>query len=143
MKTRIAFAAITIMIVVAQIFAQEVQPAKKFTTKEARYTFAKKNVMLGLHSNNNGVIESAMMLIAKIKMSEPSLKVTELQYVLDSLSVAHPSGAMRYKAFLTSNICSNPEWYSQENTAQTNEPEAFFIAVSQSLQKKMFGMNSL
>ena len=143
MKKNLMIAAIGILFITVQIFAQETQKRTSLPSLEKRIESGKKNVLVALHSENDGVIESAIMFTAKLKLVDPSVEITKLQNVLEELSTTHPSATIRYKAFLASNLCNNPALYTQENLLQTNIPETFFHAVSQCLQKKIFGMNSL
>lgn len=140
MRPRIWKISIVAMIFVISINAQD--SLKKYATDEARVAFAKKNILMGLRSGNYGVIEASLILIAKIKMDFSKTSVTEVRPVIDSIVLSCPSGVLRYKAYLTSNICADPEWFSTENTLQQTGTAVFFISASQCLRSKLLGVNS-
>ena len=77
-----------------------------------------------------------------MKLQVPSTDVTELREELDELSVTHPSATVRYKAYIASSICADPEWYAQENSVVTADQNQFFIGATQRLHQKLFGLNS-
>ncbi|MBI2427818.1 MAG: hypothetical protein HYV29_03315 [Ignavibacteriales bacterium] len=141
MKTRTAIAVIVMMIAVQYGTAGE--PAKRFATAEKKIEFAKKNLMNGLKSGNTGVIESALRLTAQMKMQYPATDVSDLLRAIDQISVEHPSGTTRYKAYIVSSICLEPEWYSQAQDVITANEENFFRTASAQLNKKLFSNNSL
>ena len=140
MKTRIA--AFVIAVIIAANLGYSQVPQKKFATKEQKVELAKKNLMIGLHSENTGLVESCVKMVAKVKLFAPSADVAELQEVLDELSVTHPSATVRYKAYIASNICSDPEWFAKENSVVTADEDQFFIKAARRLQQKLFGLNS-
>lgn len=119
------------------------EPAKKFASTEKKIEFAKKNLMNGLKSGNTGVIESALRLTAQVKMLYPATDVSDLVRVINEISVEHPLGTTRYKAYIASNICSDPSWYSQEQNVITADDLDFFRTASTRLNEKLFSNNSL
>lgn len=140
MKTRFTIAAIAFIAVIHFSTAQET--AKKFTTMEQKIEFAKKNIKNGLLSDNDGVLESAMRLTAQIKLRYPATDVKELAAILDKISVSHPSGRVRYKAYIASNICSDPQWYNEDVRVAKATEEDFFRVASERLQQKLYSVNS-
>ena len=141
MKTRIAIAVIAMMIALQCGTAGE--PAKRFATTEQKIEFAKKNIMNGLRSENAGVMESAMRLTAVMKMRYPATDVSDLVVVIGEIAAKHPSGTTRYKAYIASSICSEPDWYAKEQNVTTATDEDFFRAASARLNQKLFSNNSL
>lgn len=135
MKTRILIMSIVTFAFAASMVAQD--SVKKFPTNEVRIAFAKKNIIMGLRSDNAGLIEASMILISKIKMSFPETNVAEIRTVIDSLALASPSGTLRYKAYLASNICADPEWFAIDNALYTLETDWFFASASRLLGQKM------
>lgn len=141
MKARIAIAVILTAMAIHIGAAQET--AKKFTTAEQKIEFAKKNIAHGLRSGNAGVIESAMRLTALMKMRYPASDVSNLAGIIDEIAAKHPSGTIRYKAYITLNICADPEWYVQEEKVATADDLTFFRNASARMQQKLLGVNSL
>lgn len=147
MKTRIAAFVIAAIVAVNLSYSQTPasqrgEPQKKFATLEQKVELTKKNLIMGLNSDNTGLIESCIKLAAKIKLYLPSTDIAKVQEVLDELSITHRSPTVRYKAYIASNICSDPEWYAQENSVITADEDQFFINAAHRLQQKLFGLNS-
>ena len=138
MKTRTAVIALTAFIAVNFGFGK----APKFETLESKIEYAKKNYAVGLQSDNTGLVESCIKMVAKIKLRVPSADLTGLQEQLDELSITHPSETVRYKAYIASSICSNPEWFVLEKNVVNADEEQFFINAAQRLQQKLFGANN-
>lgn len=141
MKARTAITVAAILITLQYGMAGE--PAKRFATTEAKIEYAKKNLMKGLRSDNAGVVESAMRVTAQLKMRYPSADIAALVQEIDEIAAEHPSGTMRYKAYITLNICADPEWYLQEENATTTDDVNFFRNASARMQQKLLGVNSL
>jgi hypothetical protein len=139
MKTRLTI--IALALITAASFGFSKEPAKKFATIEQRIKLGTMNYAVGLESDNDGLVESCIKMIAKMKLQVPTADVTDLQETLDEMSVSHPSPTVRYKAYIASSICSDPAWFTQMQDAD-NDSE-FFIHAANRLQEKLFGLNSL
>ncbi|MDD8019324.1 MAG: hypothetical protein PHP42_13210 [Bacteroidota bacterium] len=135
MKTRIAIAAIVMMMAIQIGAARE--PAKRFPTLEKKIEYAKKNWIAALQTENEGVIESVMRIVSKFKLQHPAVDVKELKEAFDIISLTNPSGAVRYKAYIASSICTDPEWYAQEQRVLTAVEENFFRVASTRLHQKL------
>ena len=140
MITRITIIVIVTMVFAVSLFTQD--SLKKCPISEARIASVNKNILMGLRSGNKGVIEASLILIAKIKMFFPLTNIAEIRTVIDSLAITSSSDTLRYKAYLTSNICTDPEWFSTEKSMNTLELDQFYKTAAQRLQNKMLGMNS-
>ena len=138
--TRIAAAMLAVTIAVSTACSES--PQKRFANLERKIERAKKNYMVALQSGKTGLVESAIKMVAKMKLRVPSADVTELQEVLDEISVTHPSATIRYKAYIASAVCNDPLWYASEDTLMATDEEQFFIAASHRLQQKLFGLNT-
>ncbi|MCK9410430.1 MAG: hypothetical protein M0R68_14980 [Bacteroidetes bacterium] len=119
------------------------QAQQKFSTAGARIAYAQKNMIVGLHSDNPGVVESTMMIVAKMKMIYLFVKIPVILSVIDSIATAHTSASLRYKAFLVANICADPAWFAQKHILETSETDLFYNSAAKHLQHKMLGMYSL
>jgi hypothetical protein len=140
MKTRtIAMVAIAMMIAVQ--FGTAGEKGKKFATPNEKVAYATKNLMKGLNSTNPGVVEASIRLTAQMKMRFPDTDVTALQDVLNAISTNHKSGCVRYQAYIASNICSDPAWFSNDESVVTAEQENFFRAASNRLQQRLYTTN--
>ncbi len=140
MIRKITIMTIVTMVIAISLNAQE--SPKKYSVSEARITTITKNILMGLRSGNKGVIEASLILIAKIKMNFPQTNITKIKNVIDSIAFSSSNDTLRYKAYLTSNICADPEWFSTESTLQQVSEDVFFISASQRLQNKLFGIST-
>lgn len=140
MKTRTAMMVVTAVMTIQ--FAAAGEPAKRFATEEQKIEFATKNLMSGLHSKVSGVIESAMRVTAQMKMRYPQADVSELVDAMNNVWRNHPSGSMRYKAYIALSICENPDWYMQEPSLTAANEEDFYRTASARLQEKLLSVNT-
>ncbi len=99
----------------------------------------KKNYMMGLRSSNQGLVESAMMQVAKIKMIAPTARFEDVKNVIDSLSVYGDTPSVRYKAYLAANVCDNPTWFAKEGYNPEEDVDEFFGLVAVQLQERILG----
>ena len=133
----------TILVVFVMVFAGYIHAQNDFVKHqplETKIAKGKKNILTGLRSENSGLIESSLVLIAKIKLSFPETNVSDVQTVVDSIAIAGSSATLRYKAYLTLNICADPEWFSAETILPITTVDEFFLSASQRLQNKLLGL---
>lgn len=130
----------TIVILAMTMHAQESNDSKG--VPKSRLERAKKNIAAGIRSHNDGLVESSCMLVAKLKMRYPHEPVSELKSLLDSISIADSSEGIRFKASLSSYICSDPKWFAADSSIAAADAEQFFPRAAQRLQQKMFGLYS-
>ena len=127
----------TVMALMAAIFYGGLTAHAYTPTLSARLEMGKKNYLMGVRSGNQGLVESAMMQVAKIKIAYPAFDITEIKSVLDSLSINAKIPSVRYRAYLASNVCDNPTWFAKENSdADVND---FFVSVESQLQGRILG----
>lgn len=133
------------MLVVTAVLAMMIRPQdshEKKNTPKLRIECAKKNILAGIRSGNDGVTEAALMLAAKMKMKYPETHIDEVKMLLDSVSIAHVSEGMRYKAYLSSCVCSDPGWFAMDSSIAAADAETFYPRTAYRLQQKMFGLNT-
>ncbi|MFA6456421.1 MAG: hypothetical protein WCW40_06315 [Bacteroidota bacterium] len=111
--------------------------------EEHRLEHARKNFAMGLRSGNEGVIESTMTLVAKMKLVEPAVDIHNLGFLIDSLASANVAPSLRYKAYLISNICATPTRFSSNELLNAPEAGVFFSIAAQQLQHVLLGISSL
>ena len=99
----------------------------------------KKNYIMGLRSSNQGLVESATMQAAKIKLVVPTAHFEDVKNVIDSLSVYGDTPSIRYKAYLASNVFENPTWFAAKAYAGYQDTDEFFAAVAVQLQERILG----
>ena len=134
------FTSVTLFTAVNSGFSKA--PSGKFEAMNDRVEKATKNYAEGLLSENVGVVESSIQRIAKMKLQIPTANTEELQKQLNRLSFAHPSATVRYKAYIASNICADPEWFAMEKSLVDVDEHEFFVHAAQRLQQRVFGSSS-
>jgi hypothetical protein len=141
MKTTILFLTITILLAAQCGFGAG--PNKKVFGFAERIEIAKGNCVMGMKSENDGLVKGCIALAAKIKLRIPSTDIEEIEKMLTELSEEHFSPVVRYEAYIALQICNDPEWFAEDTHVTTAENEQFFIAAANRLQQKLFGLNSL
>lgn len=135
---------VAVMVVVATAhFGIAGEPTKKFTFEEKRIELAKKNIAVGLQSENTGLMESAIRMTAQLKMKYPATDISALVTMLNKISVTHPIGKIRYTAYVSSIICSDPHWFLSDDSVAHASDESFFRVASGRLQQKFFSASAL
>lgn len=140
MKTR-TIAIVAIALMAAAQFGAAGEKGKKFATAEEKVSYATKNLLRGLNSTNPGVLEASIRMSAQMKMQYPEADVTVLQDILNTIATTHKSGCVRYQAYIASNICSDPAWYSVDRSVVDADQENFFRAASNRLQMRLYTVN--
>ena len=95
------------------------------------------NLLVALRSENRGLTESAIMRVAEIKMLCPESNIGEVKEVIDSLTVHANVPSIRYKAYLASNVCDNPELFAK--TGSIISEDEFFKSVDAQLHETVLG----
>ena len=139
MNTRIVTVMCAVLIAANLCFGRD--DAKERKVFERRIESAKKNLIVGLRSQNRGVVEASVKMTASIKLLVPSEDMSELEEELNVLSTRDPSPIVRYKAYIASSICSNPEWFVHWIDSSSDD-DAFYINAGDRLRQKLFGMNA-
>ena len=100
-----------------------------------------RNYIEGLRSDNNGVVESAIAQVIKMKMVMPEEEFTGLKAEFGRLSVGGRTAQMRYKAYLAGLVLDNVSIFTRECGREYETPEALFSAISNRLQSELLGRN--
>lgn len=123
----------------AMVFTSGMMAQTYSSSNNSKLESGKKNYMMGLRSSNQGLTESAMMQVAKIKMIAPTARFEDVKNVIDSLSVYGDTPSVRYKAYLASNVCENPTWFAKKAYSWYQDNDEFFAAVATQLQERILG----
>jgi hypothetical protein len=137
--TMILTAAIAIAAYAAVMAQESPSAAVSSNARVSDYTAGKwfANLKAALRSENRGLTESAIMQVAKISMAYPGSKIAETKSVVDSLAIHANVASIRYKAYLASNVCDNPEWFAKKLTVKSEDE--FFELVDSQLHERIFG----
>ena len=109
--------------------------SSKSRAYDCRAEKALANLLTALRSENQGLTESAIMMVAEIKMLYPGNNIAETKDVIDSLSVHANVPSVRYKAYLASNVCDNPEWFAKKGNIKSDGE--FFDSVEAQLHERI------
>lgn len=93
--------------------------------------------MAGLHSDNDGVVQASMSLVAKLQLRYPHADISELKDELDAMAVDLRSPSLRYKAFIASMVCTQPSWFDNDPAIVYEDQEQFFSTASEKLRLKL------
>ncbi len=123
----------------AVVFTTGVMAQTYSSSNSSKAERGKTNYMMGLRSSNQGLVESSMMQVAKIKMITPAARFEDVKNVIDSLSIYGDTPSVRYKAYLASNVCENPTWFAKKAYSGYQDNDEFFAAVAAQLQERILG----
>jgi hypothetical protein len=90
-----------------------------------------------LRADNDGVVESALGLVARIKLYTPSLEMNELMEVVSRLGAEGRTPSIRYRAYLVSMLLAKPEWFTMEGTRDYPHDQDLYFALSGRIAKTL------
>jgi hypothetical protein len=77
------------------------------------------NYYNALNSDNNGMIESAIVNVVKLKMHSPCMNYSQIIEKLEELTESGPTDVIKYKSFIAVLYLEHPErfnWISNNKT---------------------------
>lgn len=98
MKKTLFFLMLTLVIVPAQLVSQSID------LKAAR-----QNYLVGLRSENTGVVESAIYNVLQLVKADPAQPIAEIRQQLTFLSTSAVANRVRYKAGVALLLLAQPE----------------------------------
>jgi hypothetical protein len=128
-----------VMAMMAAVFFSGIIAEARTPSLNSKLEYAKKNLLIGIRSTNQGLVESAMMQVAKVKIAYRASDFAEVKDVIDSLSVNANNPSIRYRAYLASNVCDNPTWFAKEDYAREQNVNKFYESVAEELQARVIG----
>lgn len=99
----------------------------------------RKNYKACLGSENDGVVESAIAHVVRMKMYFKAEDFSDLKGAIDWLAVSGRTPGIRYKAYLASLVLDNPSWFKDECCKEYEGTEEMFTALSKRLQQTLIG----
>jgi hypothetical protein len=121
------------------IFAIGAMAQTRTASFDSRVESGKRNYIMALRSGNQGLMESATMQVAKLRMIAPTTRLEDVKNIIDSLAVYGDTPSIRYKAYLAGTVFENPTWFSKKAYSGYQDHDEFFAAVSAQLQEKVLG----
>jgi hypothetical protein len=89
----------------------------------------------------DGVVESAIREIARLKLAQPLCCSGAIIEKLHELSIEGRTPAIRYKAALTSILFENPTMFENERLFEYSNGEELFTAIARRLEKQFLTTN--
>ena len=99
-----------------------------------------RSFIFALDSDNNGVVESAIAHVARLKIEVPSARMERVKAVLGNLSVNGRTVGIRYRAYLAGLVFDDPALFAEAGVRNFDTSEQFFTALSGRLQNALLTM---
>lgn len=100
---------------------------------------AVKYYLVSLESDNEGVIESGLAHLARMKMYFPERVFGRLEEKVTEIATAGPTPRVRYEAYLVSMLLRSPETFRAESRREYEGPEALFTAIAERMNSSILG----
>jgi hypothetical protein len=105
--------------------------------RNANITNALKAFESCLATDNAGVQESAMAHLAMLKMVVPAVDAGTITRRLEEMATSAPAPSTRFKAYIVSQVYSNPELFANERGTKYNDGDELFNALAARLQSSL------
>jgi hypothetical protein len=128
--------------------AQEADPVTKArpffssaeTYRKANPVVVKRNYRASLETGNDGVIETALAHVVRMKMYMQAEDFSDIKPAIDWLAVGGRTPAIRYKAYLAALVIENPNWFKDECCKEYAGSEEMFTALADRLRSTLGGL---
>lgn len=108
------------------------------TKKETREKQIRENCLVALRTNNDGVVESVLLLVMDVKIRFPEFVLGDLPKVIDSLAASSSSASIRYKALLAAQVCESPKSFSNCRNISLEDRGSSYRMIAATVQDKLF-----
>jgi hypothetical protein len=98
-------------------------------------TVVDQRYLASLNNSNDGVVESALAHIARLKLEVPVSSDEFLSTRVADIAKTSSSPEIRYKAFLTGTVLNNPELFHTMELGQYDSPDELFAALASRLSE--------
>jgi hypothetical protein len=112
-------------------------PAEKYQKADIRSL--ERSFLFSLGSSNDGVVESAIAHVARIKMEVPDASMERIKAALGCLSVNGRTSRIRYRAYLAGLVFDEPVLFAGDAGRIFSDADEFFTTVSGCLEGKLLG----
>ena len=117
-----------------------ISSAISYTT--ANVPRVKKNFLWTLQSDNDGVMESGIAHVAQMRIMLPDEDMKEFDATLNQLAINGRTQAIRYKAYLTTQVFASPAPFRHVAEVSYASGDEFFTAIATRLQQTVLGYQS-
>ena len=94
-----------------------------------------KGYAFALNADNNGLNESALAVVAMVKLDLPEAEFSMIKKAIDRLVTDGATPVIRYKAYLVEAVFANPAMFREVAARQYADRDVFFSAVAQRMTK--------
>ena len=94
-----------------------------------------KSYAFDLSADNNGLNESALAIVAMVKLDLPADEFSMIKKEIERLVINGSTPAIRYKAYLVKTVFANPAMFKEVATRQYRDSDAFFSALAEQMTK--------
>lgn len=134
------FAAMLLTGAAAQAMPGTMNPEDSYFSSNERYaayepTALDRNYSTCLNSPIDGVVESALAHVIKMKLAWPDQSFPRVESAVRKLSVNGHTMAIRYRAQLSSMVLDNVQTFKISNCTDCASPDSLFEAVAARLQQ--------
>lgn len=134
MKTSRVFAAVLSM-VLGTASLNAATPCDEHT--RGKLAKAERNYVDCLSSDNYGVVESGLALVAQMKLRYPEIAFSRLNREVGRLVLEGSTPVIRYKAAIVSAVLNNPALFAAEGESQIDDGELLLYALASKLQAEL------
>jgi hypothetical protein len=110
-------------------------PLKKFSPAEKQRI--EKIFAATLSSEHNGLIESCLANVTKMKLDLPEDEFPMIKNEIDNLLANGTTPVVRYEAYLAGAVFANPAMYKGETALQSENPQVFFSMLAERMTKTL------
>ena len=96
-----------------------------------------KNYAVAMSMVNDGINESALAVVAMVKLDLPADEFSMIKGEIDRLVTNGATPMIRYRAYLVKAVFANPAMFKEEATHQYSDRDAFFSAIAERLTKTL------
>ncbi len=100
---------------------------------------AKKGFLGTLQTDNDGVMESCLAHVAQMRIMLPQEDMKDIEATVNRIVSNGWTPAIRYKAYLASQVFASPETFRGVAAASYESSDAFFAAIAGRLQQTILG----
>jgi hypothetical protein len=94
-----------------------------------------KNYAIALSADNNGLNESALAVVAMVKLDLPEEEFSMIKKEIDRLVTNGTTPVIRYKAYLAKAVFANPAMFKEEAARRYSDRDVFFSALAGRMTK--------
>jgi len=94
-----------------------------------------------LKSTNEGVVQSGLAHVGRLKLYFPEYRSDMLQKEIRSLSTGGATFNIRYRAYLLCSLFDNPALFAKESRQEFGDPDELFTALAGRLQQSLLGLS--